>query len=164
MREFWKSVNIWRSYGQEYSVLFFLTHSVGYVYLLFGCGLTTRNKVLFDWFDWVAVDRESFLEDVDFDINYQQNGRVTGKATNRDRPESQGRGKRASDRKRRRHSRNRHRNQRRTRNRHVCDSEMTMGHTFWPVTRDSRLLTSHDSRLLQFPARTTKWKCNQNQT
>ena len=59
--------------------------------------------------------------------------------------------------------------------------EMTMGHTFWPVThvthqpiidrwpawpptRDSRLLTSHDSRLLQFPVRITKWKCSQNQT
>jgi len=27
----WKSVNIWRSYGQEYSVLFFLTHSVYYI-------------------------------------------------------------------------------------------------------------------------------------
>jgi len=59
-------------------------------------------------------------------------------------------------------------------------SEMTVGHTFWPVThvthqsidpwpawlvtRDSRLLTSHDSRLLQFPVRTTKWKCFQNHT
>ena len=34
---------------------------------------------------------------------------------------------------------------------------MTTGHTFWPVTRvtrDPRLLTSHDSRLLQFPVRT----------
>ena len=28
VKEFRKSVNIWRSYGQEYSVLFFLTHSV----------------------------------------------------------------------------------------------------------------------------------------
>ena len=28
VNEFLKSVNIWRSYGQEYSVLFFLTHSV----------------------------------------------------------------------------------------------------------------------------------------
>ena len=28
MKEFWKSVNIWRSYGQEFSVLFFLRHSV----------------------------------------------------------------------------------------------------------------------------------------
>jgi len=26
--KFWKSVNIWESYGQEFSVLFFLTHSV----------------------------------------------------------------------------------------------------------------------------------------
>ena len=46
-------------------------------------------------------------------------------------------------------------------------SEMTMGHTFWPVTRvthDSRLLTSHDSRLLQFPVRTSEWKRSQNQT
>ena len=46
-------------------------------------------------------------------------------------------------------------------------SEMTVGHTFWPVTRvtrDSRLLTSHHSRLLQFPVRTTKWKCFQNHT
>jgi len=25
-KEFWKSVNIWGSYGQEFSVLFFLTH------------------------------------------------------------------------------------------------------------------------------------------
>jgi len=32
------------------------------------------------------------------------------------------------------------------------------------VTRDWRLLTRHDSRLLQFPVRTTKWKCSQNQT
>ena len=31
------------------------------------------------------------------------------------------------------------------------------------LTRDPRL-TSHDSRLLQFPVRTTKWKCSQNQT
>jgi len=50
------------------------------------------------------------------------------------------------------------------------------GHTFSPlthhvthqsidrVTRDSRLLTSHDSRLLQFPVRTAKWKCSRNQT
>ena len=28
VKEFWKSVNIWGSYGQEFSVLFFLTHSV----------------------------------------------------------------------------------------------------------------------------------------
>jgi len=28
VKEFRKSVNIWRSYGQEYSVLFFLIHSV----------------------------------------------------------------------------------------------------------------------------------------
>jgi len=28
VKEFRKSVNIWRSYGQEYSVLFFWTHSV----------------------------------------------------------------------------------------------------------------------------------------
>jgi len=34
-----------------------------------------------------------------------------------------------------------------------CRAEMTMGHTFWPVTHDPRLLTSHDSRLLQFPVR-----------
>jgi len=26
--EFFKSVNIWRSYGHDYDVLFFLTHSV----------------------------------------------------------------------------------------------------------------------------------------
>jgi len=35
------------------------------------------------------------------------------------------------------------------------------------LTRDPRdpwLLTSHDSRLLQFPVRTTKWKCSRNQT
>jgi len=32
MKEFWKSVNIWGSYGQEFSVLFFLTHGVD-VYL-----------------------------------------------------------------------------------------------------------------------------------
>jgi len=42
--------------------------------------------------------------------------------------------------------------------------EMTMSHTFRPVTRDSRLLSSHDYRLLQIPVRTTKWKCAQNQT
>jgi len=28
VKEFWKSVNIWGSYGQEFTVLFFLTHSV----------------------------------------------------------------------------------------------------------------------------------------
>ena len=28
VKEFWKSINIWGSYGQEYSVLFFLTHGV----------------------------------------------------------------------------------------------------------------------------------------
>ena len=28
VKEFWKSVNIWWSYGQELGVLFFLTHSV----------------------------------------------------------------------------------------------------------------------------------------
>jgi len=28
VKEFWKSVNIWGSYGQEFSVLFFLRHSV----------------------------------------------------------------------------------------------------------------------------------------
>jgi len=28
VKKFWKSVNIWRSYGQYYSGLFFLTHSV----------------------------------------------------------------------------------------------------------------------------------------
>jgi len=28
VKEFRKSVNIWRSFGQEYSVLFFLSHSV----------------------------------------------------------------------------------------------------------------------------------------
>ena len=28
VKEFWKSVNIWWSYGQEFGVLFFLTHSV----------------------------------------------------------------------------------------------------------------------------------------
>jgi len=29
VEEFWKSVNIWRSYGQDYGILvFFLTHSV----------------------------------------------------------------------------------------------------------------------------------------
>jgi len=30
---------------------------------------------------------------------------------------------------------------------------MTMSQTFSPVTHDPRLLTSHDSRLLQFPVR-----------
>jgi len=52
----------------------------------------------------------------------------------------------------------------------VLVAEITVGHGFWPVThvthqsidpwaatRVSRLLTSHDSRLLQFPVRTTKW-------
>jgi len=33
VKEFRKSVNIWRSYGQEFSILFFLTHGV-YVYKL----------------------------------------------------------------------------------------------------------------------------------
>ena len=28
VKEFWKSVNIWRNCGQEYSVSFFLTHGV----------------------------------------------------------------------------------------------------------------------------------------
>jgi len=28
VKEFWKSVNIWWSYGQELGVLFFLTHGV----------------------------------------------------------------------------------------------------------------------------------------
>jgi len=28
VKEFWKSANIWRSYEQDYDVLFFLTHSV----------------------------------------------------------------------------------------------------------------------------------------
>ena len=32
VKEFRKSVNIWESYGQEFSVLFFLTHSV-YIFL-----------------------------------------------------------------------------------------------------------------------------------
>ena len=32
MKEFRKSVNIWRSYGQEFGVLFFLRHSVFYVH------------------------------------------------------------------------------------------------------------------------------------
>ena len=31
VKECWKSVNIWGSYGQEFSVLFFLRHSVYYV-------------------------------------------------------------------------------------------------------------------------------------
>ena len=41
---------------------------------------------------------------------------------------------------------------------------MTLSHFFTRVTCYSRLLTSHDSWLLQFPVRTTKWKCSQNQT
>ena len=28
MKEFWKSVDIWRSYGQEFGVLFFDSHDV----------------------------------------------------------------------------------------------------------------------------------------
>jgi len=59
------------------------------------------------------ADKETFLEDVNFDINYQQNGRVTGTATN-----SEGRGKRSGRQRsspttdmRRRHFRSRHRKQ-----------------------------------------------------
>ena len=36
VKEFWKSVNIWGSYGQEFSVLFFLRHSV-YSNQIAGC-------------------------------------------------------------------------------------------------------------------------------
>jgi len=32
VKEFWKSVNIWWSYGQELGVLFFLTHSVDKIF------------------------------------------------------------------------------------------------------------------------------------
>jgi len=32
VKNFWKSINIWWSYGQEFSVCFFLTHSVGLDY------------------------------------------------------------------------------------------------------------------------------------
>jgi len=34
VKEFWKSVNIWGSYGQEFGVLFFLRHSVHLLYRL----------------------------------------------------------------------------------------------------------------------------------
>jgi len=33
VKELWKSVNIWWSYGQELGVLFFLTHSVVRIYV-----------------------------------------------------------------------------------------------------------------------------------
>ena len=34
VKEFWKSVNIWWIYGQEFGVLFFLTHTVVQVALV----------------------------------------------------------------------------------------------------------------------------------
>jgi len=34
VKEFLKSVNVWGSYGQEFSVLFFLTHSVNTKFFL----------------------------------------------------------------------------------------------------------------------------------
>ena len=41
VKEFWKSVNIWGSYGQEFSVLFFLRHSVCIV--CYPCGVTIND-------------------------------------------------------------------------------------------------------------------------
>ena len=32
LKEFWKSVNIWRSYRQKYSGMFFLTHTVDFIF------------------------------------------------------------------------------------------------------------------------------------
>ena len=39
VKEFWKSVNIWGSYGQEFGVLFYLRHSV-----LSSCSSTGRRR------------------------------------------------------------------------------------------------------------------------
>ena len=50
MKEFWKSVNIWESYGQEFSVLFFLRHSVFYNYCRSNCQLL--SSVL--WRCWLG--------------------------------------------------------------------------------------------------------------
>jgi len=46
VKEFWKSINIWWSYGQELGVLFFLTHSVYRTYrrLSLNLGKHTRSK------------------------------------------------------------------------------------------------------------------------
>ena len=45
VKEFWKSVNIWWSYGQELGVLFFLTHSVDWI------GLCP----IFGWSGWIMM-------------------------------------------------------------------------------------------------------------
>jgi len=59
-------------------------------------------------------DTETFQEDVDFDINYQQNGRVTGIATDSEEP-MVGRGKRSERRRSSTTSRGRHHHSRRYR-------------------------------------------------
>ena len=64
VKEFWKSVNIWGSYGQEFGVLFFLRHSVVSFHSHFkSCNLSSSSSSLllillgcfhsvFLWTDW----------------------------------------------------------------------------------------------------------------
>jgi len=49
VKEFWKSVNIRWSYGQELGVLFFLTHSV-YDHVFVYVGLAVHSAVVFHVF------------------------------------------------------------------------------------------------------------------
>jgi len=52
----WKQVNIWRSYGQEYSVLFFLTHSIGQKSFSSSVTVgTQRHTHHADWLLWLAA-------------------------------------------------------------------------------------------------------------
>ena len=48
VKKIWKSVNIWWSYGQELGVLFFLTHSVLLLLLLF-CFTVSRLEAVERW-------------------------------------------------------------------------------------------------------------------
>ena len=50
MKEFWKSINIWQRYGQEFGVLFFLTHGV-YVPFTNFYGQRCKSKTYFDLFN-----------------------------------------------------------------------------------------------------------------
>jgi len=61
VKEFRKSVNIWGSYGQEFSVLFFLRHSV---YISVSIVQTVLSVFLYDYMSLlhcVIIDKHTYI-------------------------------------------------------------------------------------------------------
>jgi len=77
VKEFWKSVNIWWSYGQELGVLFFLTHSVVLllVLLLLLWVLLLQFNGLFSRTTWVSQYQKG---ETTLDLNEARDDGVLG--------------------------------------------------------------------------------------